>query len=389
MTVITDFAELDALCARLRQEDYVTVDTEFLRDSTYWPKLCLVQLGGRDGAWAVDPLAPDLDLTPMWALLVEAPVPKVFHAARQDIEIVVQATGSVPAPLFDTQIAAMVCGFGDQVGYERLVTELTRGRLDKSSRFTDWSRRPLTAKQIRYALDDVIHLRPVYEALRDRLATNGRTPWMQEELATLTNLATYQVEPEEAWRRVRTRSTDPKFLVILRELAAWREREARSRDVPRARILKDEALLEIAAQAPRELEALDRLRALPRGMAQGRVGRSVVEAVTRALALDKAERPRVAPRIPSTVGTGPTVELLKVLLKLCCDKAGVAQRLVASGDDLEHLAMDDGADIPALTGWRREVFGAHALDVKNGRLALGLQGGEVVLLPAAQVDTAP
>ena len=382
MTVITDTGALADLCRTLQGQDYITVDTEFLRDTTYWPKLCLVQLGSADGAWAVDPLAEGMDLGPLWHLLTEAPVPKVFHAARQDVEIIVHATGVVPSPLFDTQIAAMVCGFGDQVGYERLVNELANQRLDKSSRFTDWSRRPLTDKQVRYALDDVIFLRPVYEALRDRLQANDRTDWMQEELATLTDPATYRAEPEEAWRRIRTRSSDPRFLVILREIAAWREAEAQARDTPRTRLLRDEALLEIAAQAPRTLEALDRLRGVPKGLAGGRIGKAVVDAVNRALALDKQDRPRVDPKpIVNAAAAGPTIELLRVLLKMCCEQAGVAQRLVAVSDDLDRLASDDGADIPALSGWRRQVFGDHALNLKHGRTALALKDGQVVVVP--------
>lgn len=383
MSVITDSAALAELCQHLERQDFITVDTEFLRDATFWPRLCLVQVGADDGAWAIDPLAADMELAPLWALLVDAPVPKVFHAARQDVEIVVRATSKVPIPLFDTQIAAMVCGFGDQVGYERLVYELARKRLDKSSRFTDWSRRPLTDKQIRYALDDVIYLRTVYEALRDQLAKNGRSGWMQEELSTLTDPATYLAEPEDAWRRIRTRSTDPRFLAVLREVATWREVEARSRDVPRTRLLRDEAMLEVAAQAPKTLEALDRLRGVPKGLAGGRVGKAVVEAVNRALALDPGDRPKVAGRPAVPTNTGPTVELLRVLLKMCCEDAGVAQRLVASGDDLERLAADDEADIPALHGWRREVFGHHALDLKHGRTALTLKDGQVVVVAAA------
>ncbi|MCA8909101.1 MAG: ribonuclease D [Rhodospirillaceae bacterium] len=383
MSVITETAALAELCQHLERQDYITVDTEFLRDATFWPRLCLVQLGADDGAWAIDPLAGDMDLAPLWALLVEAPLPKVFHAARQDVEIIVRATGRVPEPLFDTQIAAMVCGFGDQVGYERLVSELAKKRLDKSSRFTDWSRRPLTEKQIRYALDDVIYLRPVYEALRDQLAANNRSGWMQEELSTLTDPATYLAEPEDAWRRIRTRSTDPRFLAVLREVATWRETEARGRDVPRTRLLRDEAMLEIAAQAPKTLEALDRLRGVPKGLAGGRVGKAVVDAVNRALALDPGERPKVESRPVVTANTGPTVELLRVLLKMCCEDAGVAQRLVASGDDLERLAADDDADIPALHGWRREVFGHQALDLKHGHTALALKNGQVVVVDAA------
>ncbi|MCB9957764.1 MAG: ribonuclease D [Rhodospirillaceae bacterium] len=382
MSVITDSAALAELCHHLERQDFITVDTEFLRDATFWPRLCLVQVGADDGAWAIDPLAADMDLAPLWALLVEAPVPKVFHAARQDVEIVVRATAKVPAPLFDTQIAAMVCGFGDQVGYERLVFELAHKRLDKSSRFTDWSRRPLTDKQIRYALDDVIYLRTVYEALRDQLAKNGRSAWMQEELSTLTDPATYLAEPEDAWRRIRTRSTDPRFLAVLREVATWREVEARSRDVPRTRLLRDEAMLEVAAQAPKTLDALDRLRGVPKGLAGGRVGKAVVDAVNRALALEPGERPKVAGRPAIPTNTGPTVELLRVLLKMCCEDAGVAQRLVASGDDLERLAADDEADIPALHGWRREVFGNQALDLKHGRTALALKDGQVVVVDA-------
>ena len=381
MQPISDTGALTQLCDQLRSETYLTLDTEFLRDTTYWPKLCLVQIGGSEGAWAIDPLAPGLDLSPLLTLLVDSPVLKVVHAGRQDVEIIYQLTGKVPQPLFDTQIAAMVCGFGDQVAYDRLVADLVGRRLDKSSRFTDWSRRPLTDRQLRYALDDVIHLRPAFEKLQERLMASGRAAWLDEELATLTDPATYAIEPRESWRRIRTRSTDPRFLAVLREIAALREVEAQRRDVPRPRVLKDEALLEIAAHTPRSAEDLDGLRGVPRGSANNRFGKALVEAIETALSLPRNAQPRIEPRRPTPSGIGPTVELLRVLLKFACEEAGVAQKLVASADDLEKIAADDQADVPCLKGWRRTVFGARAIDLKHGRIALGVQDGGIVVLP--------
>lgn len=377
MPMITTTADLAAVVSAFRQEPYITVDTEFLRDKTYYPQLCLVQLGGKDRAVAVDPLAEGIDLGPLYELMADPAVLKVFHAARQDLEIFVLATGTVPAPLFDTQIAAMVCGFGDQASYETLASRLAKATIDKSSRFTDWSARPLTERQVAYALSDVTHLRVVYEKLAKRLERSGRASWLEDELAILRDTATYRVEPENAWLRLKPRSTNPRFLKALRELAAWREVEAQKRNLPRTRMLKDEALLEVAAMLPQSPGDLSRARALTKGIVEGSVGEQLVDAVRRGLALPDSILPPLVEKEDSPSGRGPLIELLKVLLKLVCEKHEVAQKLVASSADLEAIAGDSAADVPALSGWRREIFGNDALALKSGRLALTAEGNAI------------
>ncbi|NNG03687.1 MAG: ribonuclease D [Inquilinus sp.] len=382
--LITDAAECAAFCERQAGADYITVDTEFMRENTFWPKLCLVQVGGPEEAAAIDPLAPGMDLAPLFALMADQSVLKVFHSARQDIEIFVNLAGAVPMPLFDTQVAAMVCGFGDSVGYETLVNRLAGAQVDKTSRFTDWSRRPLTEKQLRYALADVVHLRPIYEKLHRQLAESNRDHWLAEEVSVLTDPATYRVEPEDAWRRIKTRSNDPRFFACLREVAAWREREAQKRDLPRGRLLRDDALTEIAAHAPRTVEELGRTRGLSRSMAEGWQGAGLIAAVERALAIPPDQRPRPPERVRPPQGIGPVIELLRVLLKMKCDSNDVAQKLVANASDLEMIAVDDKADVPALRGWRRELFGEDALALKHGRLGLAIDRGRVRLIPAGE-----
>ncbi|MEQ8813335.1 MAG: ribonuclease D [Thalassobaculum sp.] len=370
MTLVTDTDSLSALCDRLASERYVAVDTEFMRDKTYYAKLCLVQLAGAEEVAAVDTLAPGLDLAPLYALMADPNVLKVFHAARQDVEIFVHQADAVPAPLFDTQIAGMVCGFGDAVSYDRLVRGLTGVRLDKTSRFTDWSHRPLTTRQVDYALADVIHLRPAYERLHKRLEKTGRLEWLSEEMAVLTDPKTYRVAPEDAWRRLKIRSTKPKFLTVLRELAAWREREAQQRDVPRNRILRDDALVDVAAQLPQSPEELARSRAFNRESSSGKTGRAILEAVERALALPKEDWPTLPEQADTPQGRQPVADLLRVLLKIKCEESDVAPKLIASSDDLDAIAASDDADVPAMRGWRREVFGEAALAVKHGRLGM-------------------
>ncbi|MDF1791159.1 MAG: ribonuclease D [Thalassobaculaceae bacterium] len=369
MTLVTDTDTLAAVCQRIAAEPYVAIDTEFLRDKTYYSRLCLVQLAGKDDVVAVDTLAPDLDLSPLFELLANPSVLKVFHAARQDVEIFVHMMGQVPAPMFDTQIAAMVCGFGDAVSYDRLVRALTGVNIDKTSRFTDWSHRPLSQHQIDYALADVIHLRPSYERLAKRLAKTGRSGWLDEEMAVLTDVATYRVELEDAWKRLKTRSTKPKFLAVLRALAAWREVEAQTRDIPRNRVLRDDALVDIAAQAPTSADELSRSRSFNRDSATGKTGRAILEAVTEALESPKETWPKVSDQRDKPQGRQPVAELLRVLLKVQCDAFDVAPKLVASADDLDAIAADDNADVPAMKGWRKDVFGDAALAVKHGRLA--------------------
>jgi len=385
MLLISDSEALAAFVGRQAGSEFVTIDTEFMRDRTFWPVLCLVQVAGPEEAAAIDALAPGIDLAPLYALLADPAILKVFHAARQDIEIFFHRTGRIPAPIVDTQVAAMVCGFGDAVSYETLAGKLAGARIDKSSRFTDWSHRPLTDRQLQYALSDVTHLRQTYEKLRRRIEKSGRADWVKEEMAVLTDPAIYRIEPREAWRRIKVRGDKPRFLAILREVAAWREDEAQRRDLPRSRIIKDESLIEIAAHAPSTVEELARSRGLGRGFAEGRQGETLLAAIKRGLQVKEADAPHPPPRTDLPPGLGPIVDLLRVLLKMRCEAHEVASKLVASADDLEQIAADDKAAVPALTGWRRELFGADALALKHGRLALTAAGRhiKIVELPVA------
>ncbi len=382
MNVITDTQALAEACEALAQADFVAVDTEFMRESTYWPVLCLIQAAGGETEAVIDPLADGLDLSPFFALMADETVLKVFHAARQDIEIFHHLAGAPPRPLFDAQVAASALGLGDSIAYDGLVRALLKRAIDKSSRFTDWSRRPLSDKQLAYALSDVTHLRDLFPQLRARLAESGREGWIAEEMAVLADPATYVVEPDEAWRRLKLRKSTPDFVAVLKAAAAWREREAQARDVPRARVLKDDALGEIAMQRPRNEEDLARLRAVPRGFERSRAGKSLLEAIAPALADPKAHAPRVEKSKPPPPGLGPTVDLLKVLLRLKAEEHEVAPRLIANVADLERIAADDDAQVPALQGWRREVFGDAALALKRGEVALRLAGDRVVAEPA-------
>ncbi len=378
MTLIATTRELADLCHRLALFPYVTVDTEFLRETTFWPKLCVVQLASDDEAVAVDALAEGLDLQPLFDLMADPKVVKVFHAARQDVEIFWNLAKLVPTPLFDTQVAAMVCGFGDQISYADLVQTVTKANLDKSSRFTDWTRRPLSAAQVAYAIADVTHLRDIYKFLLGKLEASSRVGWLSDEMGTLTAPATYEQHPDRAWERFRNRARKPRDLAVLMELAGWREAEAQSRDVPRARVLKDDVMIEVALAAPQSEEALGELRAFPKGMERSRAGAEIVLAVARGLARDVKTLPKLDRDRRS--GGGATVELLKVLLRQVSESHGVAAKMIATVDDLEAIASDDGADVPALTGWRRDLFGSKALELKHGRLALTLERGKVVAL---------
>jgi ribonuclease D len=376
MSLITTTQDLADACARLATHPFVTVDTEFLRETTYYPKLCLIQLASPDEAVLVDPLAPGIDLAPFLALMADEAVVKVFHAARQDLEIVWIIGKLIPKPLFDTQVAAMVCGYGDSVGYEQLANDLAKARIDKSSRFTDWSRRPLSDAQLVYAESDVTHLRDIYLALDADIKTSGRENWVAEEMAVLNSPGTYEVKPENAWQRLKGRIRKPKELALLMELAAWREREAQSRDVPRQRVLKDDALMDIVQRAPVSVEALAELRSVPNGFERSRAGGEVLAAVARGLALD----PKTLPRLERERGratNGAVLDLLKVLLKAVADAERVAPKIIASSDDLEAISFDDEADVPALKGWRREVFGEKAIALKNGNLGLRIVRGRV------------
>jgi ribonuclease D len=389
MLLIADSAQLAEFCARVAKADFITVDTEFMRERTYWPQLCLVQVAGPDEVAAIDPLAEGIDLRPLLDLLYDERILKVFHAARQDIEIFFHMTGRIPAPLFDTQVAAMVCGYGDSVSYETLAAQLAGARIDKSARFTDWSARPLTDRQVTYALADVTHLRKVYAGLAKRLMTSGRAHWLQEEMATLLEPGTYRLDPVEAWRRLKPRGgSKPRLLAILREVAAWREREAQRRDIPRNRVIRDETIMEIAAHAPSTVEDIARLRGLSKSLAEGRMGQDILVAVANGVATPESEAPTLPPAIEMPGGLGPVVELLKVLLKMKCERQQVAQKLVASSADLERIAADDDADVAAMHGWRREVFGEDALALKHGRLALTMKGKRIVIMPLEEQSQA-
>jgi ribonuclease D len=380
MDLITSTEALAAICSRLSQHPFVTVDTEFLRETTYYPKLCLIQMAGPDpdDACLIDPLAEGLSLDPFMALMADSNVVKVFHSARQDLEIVWNLGRIVPAPLFDTQVAAMVCGYGDSVSYEQLANDLAKAKIDKSSRFTDWSRRPLSDAQLTYALSDVTHLVKVYEALVAQLQENDRLDWLNEEMAILSAPETYQADPANAWRRLAGRLRKPKEIAILMEVAAWRESEAQNRDVPRGRILKDDAVIDIATSAPRSVEALGRLRSIPNGFERSRTGAEILDAVERALARDPATIP-MPERSRGRNNTGSVVDLLKVLLKAVAEQEGVAPKIIATVEELEAIAESDTADVPSLHGWRHKLFGEKALALKNGQLGLVLERGRVKL----------
>jgi ribonuclease D len=372
--LISDTPTLAAFCERHAATDYVTVDTEFMRETTFWAKLCLVQVAGPEEAVCIDPLAPGIDLAPLYKLFANEKVLKVFHAARQDLEIFLHEGNALPHPVFDTQVAAMVCGFGDQVGYETLVAKLADAKLDKSQRFTDWSRRPLSDRQIKYALSDVTHLRIAYSALQKRLEKTGRTAWLAEEMAILTTEKTYRIEPREAWRRIKARTRSGRMLAVLRELAAWREDTARSLDWPRQRVAKDDALLELAAHPPTSTEDLKRSR-LAKQLASERFATAVVAAAQKGIAVPEADWPEVPDFDPANQGPRAVVELLRLLLKIKCEQNNVAPRLIATSEDIDAIAMKDDADVPAMHGWRRELFGEDALKLKHGKLAVALSDG--------------
>ena len=383
--MITDTDGLAAFCAEAAAYPYVSVDTEFLRERTYYAQLCLVQLArpgrGDEGAVLVDTLSDRLGLEPLYELFRNQHVVKVFHAARQDLEIFQTTAGVLPAPFFDTQVAAMVCGYGDQVGYETLVRQIARAQVDKSSRFTDWSRRPLSPAQMTYALADVTHLRRIYEVLAKRLEETGRAPWVEEELAVLTDPATYRLDPEEAWMRIKTRSASPRFVAALRELARMREIWAQRRNVPRSRILKDDALLELAANRPRTAEDLAKSRLLLREARRGEVAEAILAAIAAAEAVPVAEVPQPADAGSRKPGSEALADLLRVLLKARAEAEGVAQRLIASGADLDAIAAGETEGVAALTGWRHEVFGHDALRLRRGEIALAAEGGAVRVVP--------
>jgi ribonuclease D len=375
--LISTTAELAAICERLANHPFVTVDTEFLRESTYYPQLCVLQMASSDEAVVVDALAPGIDLAPFFALMGDERIVKVFHAARQDIEIVWHRASLIPHPIFDTQVAAMVLGYGDSISYDQLVQRITGDMLDKSHRFTDWTRRPLSKAQLDYAVSDVTHLRDVYHRLLADLGRMGRTNWVDAEMSILTSPDTYRMDPENAWQRLRTRVRKPKELAVLIEVAGWREQEAKARDIPRQRVLKDDLVVDIAVQQPATIERLGTLRALPKGFERSKLGSEIPDLVRKALARDPKTLPQIE-RKKHVPNGAATVELLKVLLRMTSETHGVAAKVVATIDDLESIAADDDADVPALKGWRRELFGEKALALKHGRLALAVDKGRVV-----------
>ena len=380
MQPITTTDDLAQVCERLARHPFVTVDTEFLRESTYYPKLCVAQMASTEEAIVVDALAPGIDLRPFFTLMADEKVIKVFHAARQDVEICWHEAEIIPSPLVDTQVAAMVLGYGDSISYDQLVQRTNGTVLDKTSRFTDWSKRPLSNAQIDYAIADVTHLRDIYVKLTGELEKRGRTEWVAEEMRVLTSPDTYRQEPERAWERFRNRVRKPRELAVLMQAAAWREREAQSRDVPRSRVLKDDSLIDVAMTAPKTAEALGAMRSIPKGWERSRDGAAVVEAVVAGLALDPKTLPPIEKHRPPSQAQSATVELLKVLLKMVAEKHHVAAKVVATSDDLDRIAESDEADVGALKGWRREMFGEKALALKHGKLALAIDRGRVVTI---------
>jgi ribonuclease D len=378
MELLNTTEALARACDRLSAHSFVTVDTEFLRETTYYPKLCLIQMAGPEDAILVDPLAPELSLDPFVALVADKRVVKVFHSARQDLEIIWNLGKLLPEPLFDTQVAAMVCGYGDSVSYEQLAHDLAQARIDKSSRFTDWSRRPLTEAQLAYALSDVTHLVKIYERLSAQLEANGRTAWLAEEMAILASPETYRLDPETAWRRLAGRVRKSREIGVLMEVAAWREREAQGRDIPRGRVMKDDGIVDIAISAPRTAEALGRLRSIPNGFERSRSAADILAAVERGLTKDPATIP-VPERTRYRANTAAVVDLLKVLLKAVAEAEGVAPKIIATVDDLEAVAARDNADVAPMRGWRRQLFGERALALKRGELGLSIERGRVVV----------
>ena len=379
MKLITHTDDLKDVVATLSKSDFVTVDTEFIRESTYWPQLCLIQLASDDIAVIVDPLSPEIDLAPIFSLMKNQNVVKVFHAARQDVEIIYKLGNIIPSPLFDTQVAGAVCGFGESVSYEQIVERITGQHVDKSSRYTDWSRRPLNDKQLSYALADVTHLRDVYKYLDKKLKKTGRTHWIDDEMSVLTSTKTYDMPNEEAWKRIKGRIRKPRELAVLQQIAAWREQEAKNRNVPRGRILKDECLIEIATQQPKDADALARLRSISKGWERSAAAAELLKAVQTGLSTDLSTLPEIHKHVPVANGTAAAVELLRVLLKLVADEENIAPRIIANNDDLEKIAkQENDHNVPALEGWRYKIFGEKAKKLLNGNLGFYFHNGKIL-----------
>lgn len=376
--IIKTQAELKDICAKLAEKPYITIDTEFLRDKTFYSKLCLIQLAAEGiDAVAIDPIEFDLDWAPLNDLLHNEKVLKVFHAARQDLEIFYQLNGKIPHPIFDTQVAAMVCGYGDSIAYNKLVQDITGHALEKNAQFTDWSRRPLSSKQLTYALDDVIFLRDVYEKLDKRLKEQKRDGWLKQEMEILTNPETYEMPIEDSWKRIKIRSDKPEVMAILRELAIWREEIARRKDIPRGRIMKDEALADIAVYMPKDIEGLSRIRNVPKEAIKSETGKTLLSLVTKARKSPKDTWPKRELKAPFPKDAIPVLEMLKLLLKINCAEENVAPKLIANVSDLEEMAVNDKAKVPAMKGWRHDVFGKDAIALKKGKITLGLKDGKM------------
>ena len=383
MNIITTTDELVILCERLNKAEYVTVDTEFLRESTYYSLLCLIQVADSEGAHAIDPLAEGLDLSPFYDVMKNTNVVKVFHACRQDLEIFYKEMGCLPEPMFDTQVAAMVCGYGDSVGYETLVNKMVGEQLDKATRYTDWSRRPLSERQIVYAIDDVTHLRGIYESLRQRLIESDRGPWIDEEMELLTSISTYDVDPHEMWKKIKVRTNKPRVLGLLRELTAWREIRAIAKDMPRRRVMKDEVLLEVSAHPPKDISGLDSIRGLNGGFSRSQAGKEFFESIQAGLAIPEDQLPKIN-RAKARPATPPMVDLLKVLLKIRCQETEVAPRLIANAQDLELLAAVPNTELKLKHEWRYDVYGKYAMALMKGQLALSAdQEGNIAVVRVA------
>jgi ribonuclease D len=378
MTLITNTADLEAFCKRAATSPYITVDTEFVREMTYWPQLCLIQVGLAEEAVAIDPLAKYMDLSPFFDLLQDPQVLKVFHSGRQDIEIFYHLIGKIPRPIFDTQIAAMVCGFGESIAYDVLVQKYARVSIDKSSRYTHWAQRPLTEKQLTYALGDVIHLRVVYEKLHQKIVAEDRLHWLEDEVAILIDPQTYAMDPYAAWQRIRAKSAKPRMLAILRELAAWREIMAQHQNVPRTRVMRDDVMVELAVAAPRSAAELSRMRG---SAAFLKKKKDILALIEKAHALPLEDCPQVKKEGGSPPGSSALVEMLRLLLKIKSEKYHVAQKLLATNADLEIIARSPDPSVPALEGWRREIFGNAALALKTGKIAIGIKDHKISLIP--------
>ena len=380
MTLITKTNKLIDVCERFSRDSFLAIDTEFMRERTYYPQLCLIQIAGKDEAVTVDALANEINLDPILDLMANKKITKVFHACRQDMEIFFNLNRRIPFPVFDTQIGAMVCGYGESVSYEKLVRQITGVQIDKSSRFTDWSHRPLSKQQLNYALSDVTYLRTVYESLLTQLEKNGRINWLNEEFQNILSPKTYDIPLNQIWKRLKIKNGRPKFLILVRELCAYREKEAQNRNIPRNRVIRDDVLLDIAARSPRSSVDLAKVRSLSPKFAEGRLGKSILRVVAEASNIPESDAPQLENQNKPKPQKPALIELLKVLLKHKSDDNNVAQKLIASTKDLEAIAENDNANVLALNGWRKDVFGDDALLLKSGKIALSATGDRIKVI---------